>query len=55
MEDKPQDPVDEMGRKVPVVVVKGVFQLSRSLVAKRHSQVTVTQSGEEFSRTGDRV
>ena len=44
MEDKPQDSEDEMGRKVPVGVVNGIFQLSRSLVAKRYSQMAVTQS-----------
>ena len=45
VENKPQDPEDLMDRKIPfVVIVKGVFQLSRSLVAKRHSQMTVTPS-----------
>ncbi|CAO2594949.1 Acyl-CoA-binding domain-containing protein 7 [Lemmus lemmus] len=44
MEDNPEDPKDEMGRKVPVVgVVNGDFQLSSSLVAKRYTRMTVTQ------------
>ena len=56
VEDKPQDPEDEMGRKLHgVVVVNGVFQVSSSLVAKRHSQTTVTQSVRKSAGHATRV
>lgn len=56
VEDKPQDPEDLMGRKIPfVLIVKDVFQLSRSLVTKRRSQLTVTPSVRNSARQETRV
>ena len=55
MEDKPQDSEDEMGRKVPVGPVNGIFQLSGSLVAEKHSQMTVTPSVRKSAGQETRV